>query len=138
MVANPSEALHDYVVPDIRTAAEIDGVVANLVVTGDLAHLYLRDFRNRPVKLLVQDTELAERLADHIQKNPIRVLADGNWRRTSTGWLPKYGACHARSFATLDMTSMVNLLDRFTNLACDSWNEHEDPIAAWKEWRDGE
>jgi hypothetical protein len=124
-----------YVLPDIRTAADVDGTVTKLVVSNDVAHLYLRDHRGRNLKFLVSDMDLAQRLAEHVENDPIRIVAEGYWQRTRRGWLPKYGECNARSFVTLDRTGIVELLDRFTALASRGWNAHENPIAAWKALR---
>jgi hypothetical protein len=137
MVANLSEAPYaDDVLPDIRTSAEVDGVVTRLVVSDEVTHLYLRDYRDRELKLIVSDATIARGIAPHIQGGLVRVVADGYWQRLKPyGWLPKQGACHARSFVVLKTTPLPQILDDFTAIAADGWNALDDPMAAWKELR---
>ncbi|UPG94111.1 hypothetical protein [Luteibacter aegosomatissinici] len=137
MVANLSEGLYvDEVLPDIRTSADVDGVVTRLVVCDEITHLYLRDYRDRELKLLVSDSTLACDIAPHIQDGLVRVVADGYWQRLKPyGWLPKQGACYARSFVVLKTTPLAQILDEFTAIAADGWNALDDPMAAWKKLR---
>jgi hypothetical protein len=135
MAANPDIALYSHRMPDLHLAKEVDCVAVGLVGDDSRARLRLRDHRDRYIEVRVDDENLIREIRPHLDKGRLRVLIDGLWERRETHWLPKPGACCARSFIPLKTTDIAEILDRITKVAADGWNSLDDPMMAWKEWR---
>lgn len=119
--------------PPVRLTSEVRGFITGQAETNGSSYLYVRDYRNRDIKVRVREPGLAHDMAAYVNDGMVSMQVDGQWERTEDGWLPRYGEGEVRSFLALDMTSsLADSLDLITSMAADGWNALDDPIAAWK------
>jgi hypothetical protein len=131
----PSTCATEYM-PPVRLKSEVRGFITERDETGDSSYLYVRDYRQRHMKLRVREAALAHEITRHIKEGMLSMQVEGYWERTENGWLPCYGECEVRSFIALDMNcSLADSLDLLTSMAAEGWNALDDPIAAWKDIR---
>lgn len=113
--------------PAIYQTGSVDGVVVGVVGADDTMHLYLRDYLNRDIRILVRDEAMARRLLRHFRQDTIRVYVHGLWKRTDFGWIPETSKCTADSFEVLEDTPLSEVLAQFAAAPDNGWKTMNDP-----------
>ena len=119
----------------IRQMDSVDGVVTGLIGSDDTMNLHLRDDENRDINLVIRDMALARQILPHFRRGVVRVLVDGLWERSASGWTPKPSKCVVRSFEVLENLTIRESLDRMASVPENGWDSVSDPINLWKELR---
>lgn len=115
--------------PTIYQTGTVDGVVTGVVGADDTMHLYLRDYLDRDVRILVRDEHMARQLLRFFRQGVIRVTVKGQWKRTDFGWLPETSKCTAESFDVLEDTPISEVLAQFSAVPNNGWKNVPDADA---------
>ena len=119
----------------IYQSGMIDGVVTGLVGADDTMHLYLRDYLDRDLKIIVRDEGIARSLLQHFRNSHVRVYMHGTWVRTERGWHPEAGKCTVDRYEVLDETPISEVFKSINEIEGNGWRDVEDPTAFWEDLR---
>lgn len=122
----------------IYQTGSVDGVVTGVVGADDTMHLYLRDYLDRDIRILVRDEHMARQLLRHFRQGVLRVHVRGTWKRTEYGWIPETSKCTAESFEVLEDTPISEVLARFAAVPDNGWKTMADPDQFLSELRGDE
>lgn len=119
----------------IRQTDSVDGIVTGLIGSDDTMNLHLRDDENRDINLVIRDMDLARQILPHFRRGVVRVIVEGLWERSVSGWTPKPSKCVVRSFVILENSTIRESLDHMASVPDNGWDTVADPLALWKELR---
>lgn len=113
--------------PTIYQTGTVDGMVTGVVGADDTMHLYLRDYLDRDIRILVRDEHMARQLLGHFRQGILRVTVKGQWKRTDYGWIPETSKCTAEGFDVLEDTPISEVLAQFSAVQNNGWKSLSDP-----------
>lgn len=124
--------------PTIYQAGSVDGMVTGVVGADDTMHLYLRDYLDRDIRILVRDEHMARQLLRHFRQGVLRIHVHGLWKRTDYGWIPETSKCTADSFEVLEDTPISEVLAQFAAVPDNGWATMPNPDQFLSELRGDE
>lgn len=119
----------------IRQQGTVDGTITGLVGADDTMHLYIRDFADRTLRLLVRDEDVARQLLSHFRRGNLRFTVEGAWQRTEDGWIPETSKCLIESYEVLDDAPLTEIFESIAAIPGNGWNDVADPQGFWREIR---
>lgn len=112
----------------VQMSGEVDGVLLGISGRDETMHIHILDHYDRDIRLLVRSEALARQMLKHFRGEPIRILVDGNWVRTDTGWMPESNRCSALSFEVLSTEPPSQVFSRFLGDSSHDWLSLEEPL----------
>lgn len=122
----------------IYQTGQVDGMVTGVLGADDTMHLYLRDYLDRDLRIMIRDMEIARHLLQYFRKGTIRAHIHGHWKRTEYGWIPEANKCTVDSFEVLDDTPISEVLRQFVSVPDNGWSTMEHPDAFLDDLRGGD
>lgn len=113
--------------PTIYQAGQVDGIVTGVRGVDDTMHLYMRDYLDRDLIMVIRDEAIARDLLQNFRKGTIRTYIHGQWKRTEYGWIPEVNKCTVDSFEVLDDTPISEVLRQFAAVPNNGWKSMEKP-----------
>lgn len=128
-------AANDESIHRVNQSCEVDGVVTGIRGVDDTMHLFIRDYADRDVTLLLRDEALAREILKHYRSGMLRFVVEGTWVRSEAGWIPETSKCVIKSFESLDETPLTEIFDKLRHVEGNGWNNLPNPLSAWEDIR---